>query len=107
MNFLKCDVTCSWTPFPVTNRHTFSTPSPERDVLCGQPLTTGLHIHWEMSLVIRRLADFSQENLSNGPALYANLTLIMPSVTTKLYTHPIVLSRTFQSPCSVYLPEPD
>src|SRR6218665_234970 len=25
---LKCDVTCSWTPSPVTNCHTFSDPSP-------------------------------------------------------------------------------
>src|SRR6218665_443530 len=37
--FLKCDVTCSWTPFPpVTNCHTFSDPlPPERDVLYGRP----------------------------------------------------------------------
>src|SRR6218665_2062222 len=38
--FLKCDVTCSWTPSPpVTNCHTFSDPLPlERDVLYGRPL---------------------------------------------------------------------
>jgi len=35
---LKCDVTCSWTPSPVTNCHTFSDPSLERDVLYGRPL---------------------------------------------------------------------
>src|SRR6218665_2108274 len=36
--FKKCDVTCSWTPFPpVTNCHTFSDPLPlERDVLYGR-----------------------------------------------------------------------
>ena len=42
--FLKCDVTdvtCSWTPSPVTNCHTFSDPRPlERDVLYGRPLTS-------------------------------------------------------------------
>src|SRR6218665_2658010 len=33
-NFKKCDVTCPWTPPPLTNCHTFSAPSPfERDVL--------------------------------------------------------------------------
>src|SRR6218665_4183336 len=38
--FLKCDVTCSWTPPPVTNCHTFSDPFPlERDVLYGRPPT--------------------------------------------------------------------
>src|SRR6218665_3739888 len=34
--FLKCDVTCPWTPSPVTNCHTFPDPLPlplERDVL--------------------------------------------------------------------------
>src|SRR6218665_1840689 len=36
--FLKCAVTCSWTPPPVTNCHTFSDPFPlERDVLYGRP----------------------------------------------------------------------
>src|SRR6218665_2725142 len=38
--FLKCDVTCSWTPPSVTNCPTFSDPLPhlERDVLYGRPL---------------------------------------------------------------------
>src|SRR6218665_2046325 len=36
--FQKCDVTCSWTPSPVTNCHTFSDPLPlERDVLYRRP----------------------------------------------------------------------
>src|SRR6218665_2160921 len=30
--FLKCDVTCSWTPPPVTNCHTFSDPLPPSSV---------------------------------------------------------------------------
>jgi len=38
----KCDVTCSWTPSPVTNCHTFSDPLPlERDVLYGRPPMKG------------------------------------------------------------------
>jgi len=35
--FEKCDVTCSWTPSPVTKCHTFLDPL-ERDVLYGRPL---------------------------------------------------------------------
>src|SRR6218665_280356 len=33
MNFLKCDVTCSWTPSPVTNCHTVSDPPPPSSVM--------------------------------------------------------------------------
>jgi len=42
--FLKeCDVTCSWTPPPVTNCYTFSDPVLERDVLYGRPLQSLIH----------------------------------------------------------------
>ena len=45
--FLKHDVTCSWTPSPVTNCHTFSDPLPlERDVLYGRPLRRDLRFIW-------------------------------------------------------------
>ena len=30
--FLKCEATCSWTPSPVTNCHTFSDPLPPSSV---------------------------------------------------------------------------
>src|SRR6218665_2148641 len=37
--FLKCGVTCPWTPPPSTNCHTFPGPlTLERDVLYGRPL---------------------------------------------------------------------
>src|SRR6218665_2477887 len=40
--FLKCDVTCSWSPPPVTNCHSFSDPLPlERNVLYGRHLNSG------------------------------------------------------------------
>src|SRR6218665_3723272 len=41
--FKKCDVTCSWTPPPFTNCHTFWEPLPlERDVLYGRPQILGV-----------------------------------------------------------------
>ena len=49
----KCDVTCSWTPPPVTNCHTFSDPSPSSVtyfVDCFLSLSPSLSPHLSVSV---------------------------------------------------------